>query len=224
MFIIAIVGVDTATLLDNESLIKFSSNEAATKVDYYSLLENLLINATNTTYDLLIIDIDQLDVNIVEKNDKIKSSILITSSSTFPIEVSLMNPVGYLKKPITKKTVIDAIEKYFSSEYVRFNVFEFKNNRQRIIIPTSNIIFLQSDKNRITVHTKNKEYCFYGKLSELALSIMFKNFLYIHKSFLINPKYIESIFQTYVVLDGMYIPISRSRMHIINEWIANAKM
>jgi len=64
--------------------------------------------------------------------------------------------------------------------------------------------------------TVNHTYSFYGKLSDVAKQLEPEGFWQIHKSFLVNPKYIESLeYNEIVMANSDILPISQSRRKYI---------
>ena len=61
---------------------------------------------------------------------------------------------------------------------MRFNV---KCNRSMVLVPTEKIMYISSDKRRLTIHTADGETVFYGKISKITDELSF-SLLQIHKS------------------------------------------
>lgn len=102
-----------------------------------------------------------------------------------------------------EKTLLDAISAI--NERPAFS-FSYKHTLYRINV--ADILYFESDKRMIIVHTKNEQYCFYGKLDETE---DITGFIRIHKSYLVNPKHIKSLTKTSVSLDdGTNLSVSDS--------------
>lgn len=193
-------------------------------VYYYETIEKYITNLSDINYDLLFIDVDSIDIKTLGRKTFIKSteyynhSVLITKQPICPIMYTLLKPIGYVNI-LSSKEIVDIVVNYISTEKMRYRLFEFNANKTKHIISKRQILFFQSDKNKISLYTQNNVYCFYGKLSDLTKTITFSDFLQVHKSYLINPYHIKSSTLHSVIVGRYSIPISRSRIHTIDRWL-----
>ncbi|MCH5338536.1 MAG: response regulator transcription factor, partial [Acetatifactor sp.] len=97
------------------------------------------------------------------------------------------------------KELLDRQDAYFS--------YEFERKVYRL--PIRDILYFESNLRRIVVHTKASENAtLYGKLDDL--SVKYSSFIRVHKSYLINRRYIRMISAGTVVLsNGEVLPVSR---------------
>lgn len=106
------------------------------------------------------------------------------------------------------KELLDRQDAYFSYEFER-KVYRF---------PIRDILYLESNLRRIVVHTKASENAvLYGKLDDL--SVKYSSFIRVHKSYLINRRYIRMISAGTVVLsNGEVLPVSRKYAALLEEF------
>ena len=106
------------------------------------------------------------------------------------------------------KELLDRQDAYFSYE------FERKTYR----LPIRDILYFESNLRRIVVHTKASENAtLYGKLDDL--SVKYSSFIRVHKSYLINRRYIRMISAGTVVLsNGEVLPVSRKYAARLEEF------
>lgn len=106
------------------------------------------------------------------------------------------------------KELLDRQDAYFSYE------FERKTYR----LPIRDILYFESNLRRIVVHTKASENAtLYGKLDDL--SVKYSSFIRVHKSYLINRRYIRMISAGTVVLsNGEVLPVSRRYAALLEEF------
>ena len=106
------------------------------------------------------------------------------------------------------KELLDRQDAYFSYE------FERKTYR----LPIRDILYFESNLRRIVVHTKASENAtLYGKLDDL--SVKYSSFIRVHKSYLINRRYIRMISAGTVVLsNGEVLPVSRKYAALLEEF------
>ena len=130
-------------------------------------------------------------------------------------------PFGYLTKPFRKETLWTTIETAYQlsskNKIVEKNitVFDGRNNHR---INTDNIICIKSDHVYIELIIKNsKSITVRGTLTDLFAELDESVFLMPHRSFIINKNYIKSWDQNNIYLEGLIVPISRSRKKEILE-------
>lgn len=107
-----------------------------------------------------------------------------------------------------KKELLDRQDTYFS--------YEFERKVYRL--PICDILYFESNLRRIVVHTKASENAtLYGKLDDL--SVKYSSFIRVHKSYLINRRYIRMISAGTVVLsNGEVLPVSRKYAALLEEF------
>ena len=74
----------------------------------------------------------------------------------------------------------------------------------------SNIIYVQSDRNYVTVVTKNVNLVFIDTLKNWIEYLKQDNFLQIHKSFIVNIDYIDKLTGSLVDINSQKIPIGKT--------------
>ena len=106
------------------------------------------------------------------------------------------------------KELLDRQDAYFS--------YEFERKVYRL--PIRDILYFESNLRRIVVHTKASENAvLYGKLDDL--SVKYSSFIRVHKSYLINRRYIRMITAGTVVLsNGEVLPVSRKYAALLEEF------
>lgn len=84
--------------------------------------------------------------------------------------------------------------------------FSYKNAIYRI--NPDDIVYFESDKRLIVVHTQKRDYRFYGKLDDVE---RMTDFIRIHRSYLVNPKHITVLTKTEVSMcGGIVLSVSKS--------------
>ena len=78
----------------------------------------------------------------------------------------------------------------YSQNHKKFN---YGNNNSAFSVRLSDIIFFEVYNRKIVVHTMERDFEFYGKLSELNENYKSDGFIKIGKSHLINVGYIKFI-------------------------------
>ncbi len=141
------------------------------------------------------------------------SVIFITAYTEYLTDIFDAKPSSLLFKPIDdtnlKKAILegfDALENNDSSSDLLINVI----NEGSLILNYNDIIYIESDKRIINIHTINRVYSTYMKISDI-LGLLPDSFICCHKSYVINSKMVKSFTKYSITLvNGIVIPISRA--------------
>lgn len=105
---------------------------------------------------------------------------------------------------------------------ISWRVFEFTCNNSPVHVQVSKIRYLNSCGRKIYLQTNETTISFYGKLSEVQKKPCFAHFVPIHKSYVVNPDYIDHISANTVYLQGKageQLPISRTYQPLVEKWL-----
>lgn len=212
---------DEKNCLDNmEQLLK--SYPGISRTEYYQNLEDLSAALKNgITYDLILMDIewDQSTENGIQFAAQYNllspqtQFIFVTAyNDKFSQKIfwETINLCGYLVKPVQKENLeklLDKVrDKIFSSEAL---MVQHGGTTEKI--PSSQIRYLESKAHQIVIHTLSGEVTIYEKL-DVYEKRLHKDFVRIHKSFLVNMRYIRRIEMKEVTMqDGTVLPVSKAR-------------
>lgn len=180
------------------------------------------------------VDVIFLDINLPKLNglDFIKTlrrqpKIIVTSAyHEFAVEGFELQVVDFLLKPIEYSRFAKAVNKLLSPQAasaartaaapVRPYYF-FTVNKRSVKIYLDEILFIESLKDSVTIHTKGKSYPTHYQLGELEELMHSDNFLRIHRSFLVAVDKIESFSAAEVEIAGRSLPIGRSHKELVME-------
>ena len=96
------------------------------------------------------------------------------------------------------------------------------SNKSLVHVQVSHIRYLNSCGRKVYLQTTDSRISFYGKLSEVQQEPCFSSFIQIHKSYLVNPDYIDHISSNTVFLQGSsheQLPISRAYQPLVEQWL-----
>lgn len=95
---------------------------------------------------------------------------------------------------------------------------EFQHKGKSYRIPYGKILYLQSDRRKLSVVTLEGTYEFYGKLEEMEEKLPANQFLKIHKSYLINTRQIkENSYEQVTMTDGSVLTISQAHRKAVRR-------
>lgn len=165
--------------------------------DIQSLIDSYQITITKeiNNQTIIIKEIINSDdiTNIKNKKNRYHCHIIcIIDNFDFIFEIIDLLPLSiWRKKHIfhDSKILMDIIPK----ENVMNTVMEFKVNTNTILVNTKDIIYLESFSHYLTIHTVNTNFQIREKISTARKKFEKYGFIQIHKSYLVNKKYIKMI-------------------------------
>ncbi len=174
------------------------------------------------TVDVVFLDINLPDISGIDFIKTIKNPPAIIMTTAYPdyavSSFELDTIVDYLVKPFGFDRFLKAINKaensveksaLSSEENIGETLFlNVDKTLHKIII--SDILYLESDRNYITIITKNKKLSFIDSLKNWKEKLPETCFTQVHKSFIINRRYVDKISGNEIYVQGNRIPIGRT--------------
>ena len=190
----------------------------------------------DTSIDLLFLDIQMPVVTGIDfiKNTAIQPKVILTTAyREHALEGYELDIIDYLLKPISFIRFYKSINKYRalnatiattnikSSEIDITSDHIFVNSNKKMIrIAFNNMLFIDSIKDYVRIHTLDETIITKDKISSFLQKLP-SSFLRVHRSYIINSEKIAALTAKDVVLiNGMEIPIGASYKEII-ELIKN---
>lgn len=175
------------------------------------------------------IDLMFLDINLphlsgldfLESLDNPPLTIITTAYSEYALEGFRLNVVDYLMKPIAFKRFFQAAAKarhLFESRLVLKNGSDDAPSTVYVRqgdgfqrITWESILYVEGMQNYLKLHCKDRVLTIHQTLVSLEKIMPKDSFFRIHRSFLVNMAYIESIAGGRLFINGKELPISKSR-------------
>ena len=186
--------------------------------------------------DILFLDIKMPSLSGIEMLKTIQNQpkvILTTAFSEFAVESYEYGVIDYLLKPIAFERFLKTVNKILLPQNIDFN--NGKAEEKLTIQPTSiflkankkifkyylvDILFIEGSGNYIKVHTQNdKPLMVLDKLTDLLEKLPPRQFLRVHKSFIINISHIIKIEGNVLFIRDREIPISNTFRKDLDEVI-----
>lgn len=146
--------------------------------------------------------------------------IITTAFRNYALEGFELDVVDYLLKPITFQRFFKAIEKYNnlkrnvtgSAEKVSPDpdFIYLRANKKSHKVFTSDILYIESLRDYINVHTIKDTFVIKEPLSEIEARLAKKRFLRIHRSFLVNVDKITAFTATDIEIGIKELPVGSS--------------
>jgi len=185
------------------------------------------------TVDLIFLDINLPDISGIDFIKTVKNPPAIIITTAYPDHAlssfELDTIVDYLVKPFAFDRFLKAVHKVekridnsliVKREHPDDTLFlNVDKTHHRITL--NDILFIESDRNYITVVTIEKKLSYIESLKNWKKKLPKGHFIQIHKSFIINKKYVDKIAGNVIYVSGNKLPIGRS---FKQELLANLKI
>ena len=202
------------------------------EIDVYYSGEDLYKKMeSGAQYNLIFLDIEfaQSSINGVEigklireaHNNNMVSIIFISWEMKYAMQLFDIRPINFLLKPLEYVKIEKDLNTYLKLIGFWTGDFTYKIGHDTYKVHLRDIVYLESDKRKITLHLSNgKTEEFYGSLKEVYQTQLQKfDFLFIHASFIVNYDYISAIKYNELILTNRKtpLPISQQKRKEIRE-------
>lgn len=188
-------------------------------IDQYHTGEEFLnkIVSSNKNYDLLLLDIEMEKLSGIEVAKELKKLapktyiVFITSHDEFATVGYEVSAFRYLVKPIKKPKLIEAIEAV-KTELLSQKSITVHNRDGEYVILIRDILYLEAQNQDILIYTIEQQLLHRGNLNDYEQQLSKDQFYRIHRSYLVNMRFVKSYTKVDVTLSGgIILPLSRLR-------------
>ena len=222
-------------VIDDERIAREGLNEFIKEFDFlencgsFSNAHLALEKLKTDAIDLIFLDIQMPLLNGLEFakmiTDKNAMIIFTTAHSEYALKGYKVNAIDYLLKPIFFEDFKGAIlkaKKLYEAVYQQEAVLKplfFKENGAIVKVHTTQIMYIRSLQNYLEVYLENrKRVIIHQTLKNIIDQLPPDTFLQIHRSYIVNTKYITHIEGSTLYLKETSLPIARNRKTTILEW------
>jgi DNA-binding LytR/AlgR family response regulator len=215
-------------IVDDEPLARKLILSHASKIDGLELagecsnaMEAISLLRTETV-DLIFLDIqmpEMTGLQFVSTLKKPPSIILTTAHRDFAPEAFDLSVVDYLLKPISFERMVKAVNKFFDSKQNN-SVTTIEQSGARFIhvradrkihkLQEEEIAYIESLDDYVKIHLKSTHLITRENISTLEAKLPCPPFVRIHRSFIINSKWIKTISHESIELNGKELPFGRT--------------
>lgn len=176
-------------------------------------------------YDCFLLDILMNKDNGIDIAQELRKThpdtplIFITATPEFALAGYEVQAARYYLKPLDEGCFLKDLEKILTLAYAKNNDYITISNASGLTrIRLSDIYYIESMLRTIQIHTKDRNYTMVGKISKFEESLKHQHFIRVHKSFLVNLRYVQNIFKDTITLDnGEQILLSKHRSKETHE-------
>lgn len=170
---------------------------------------------------LVFLDIYMAGIDGVETARRLRAAgygetiVFLTMTPDFAIEGYEVKASGYLLKPLDREKLGELIKRLFESGSPAMLVL--RQGKRVYTIAPSDIVYIESNRNRLAIHTVNDTYSYYGRLDEVAGRLPGKSFLRCHQSYLVNMDRIFAAGDDFRMDTGDVVPIRVRERRIMRD-------
>lgn len=155
--------------------------------------------------DLLFLDVELGNMNsfeLISELDYEPYIIFTTGYKKYAFKAFEIESIDYILKPITKERLdksLNKLNRIINKREIEKkkpdlkNIITIKTPRGYKIIEKKNIIYFESDKNIVFVHTNHRKHLYHKTLLELEKEYKNQQFVRIHNRFIVNIEFISAI-------------------------------
>lgn len=147
--------------------------------------------------DLLFLDVEMKAMTGMETAEGIRQFdkelliVFVTGYSEYVFDGYRTGALDYVLKPVSLERVRQVLSRAREILYEkRTKNFVFQNQEGTFRLSLDQILYFYSDRRQVGVVTENKEYLFYGKLSETEEKAD-SRFVRVHQRYLVNGDQVE---------------------------------
>ncbi|MGB0429982.1 MAG: LytR/AlgR family response regulator transcription factor [Bacteroidia bacterium] len=168
------------------------------------------------TPDVLFVDVEMPGISgleLLKSFDKIKNVIVISGKTEYAFDAYQLHVVDYLPKPVTLPRFLKACEKIKApaKQDVADTELYVKVDGKLTRVPFNDILFIESLTDYIRINTNNDKLVVYSSLKHIESKLPDKDFIKVHRSFIVNMKKIKDIDESLIVIGSALIPVSRAK-------------
>lgn len=218
-------------IIDDDEIDRLTTQVYAKKypflniVGVFSSATEALSVVSDMQIDVMLSDIDMPDQNGLEfrtKMMKVPVCIFISAYPDYAAESFEVEAFDFMVKPIKKErfeACMNRVQNYFELKR-KAQLFEYslgsdntvfiKDGHQQIKLNLHDIVYLEALKDYTRIITNSKKYSVLSSIGNLLMEKAFKSFLRIHRSYAVQPHYIDRITSQEVFLQNFTLPVGRS--------------
>lgn len=191
----------------------FNSGEAL--VSYY--------RKGNPPFDIVLLDIEMKGIDGLQTAKLLRQSdfnaiiVFITSHEELACKGYEVSAFRFITKPISGAKVLEAIEAV-KAQKQRAKTVLVKNAEGEYSLSLDEIRYFEAQNQQTIIYTSNQKYIHRFSISDYEKELQADGFYLIHRSYLVNLKYVKGFNKQEVLLEqNIKLPLSRLRVKDFGE-------
>lgn len=195
-------------------------------IDIFNTGEELCSKLDERRYDLIFLDIEFPKMNGIEtgkyirsiKKDNITQIVYISAKKEYAMELFQVRPIDFIVKPLKDEQLENVINIYIDIMGGMTDIFEYRKSYSHKKVEMYKIMYFIRNNRKVTVVTSDEKDTFYESLEKVYERVKQYGFLFIHKSYIVNYRYIKMLrYDSVTMTDGTEFSISQSRRKEIRQ-------
>lgn len=177
----------------------------------------------NQEIDLILLDIQMPDISgmdLIKSVEKLPQIIFTTGHAEYAVEAFEYRVTDFLTKPIELPRLLKAVDRARENQATAADSGEttelfLKVDGRYVRIDLDKVLYVESLGDYVTFRTEKEKYIVHSTLKNIDDKIKNKNFLKVHRSYVVNLSKVVDIEETNMVIHDKVIPISRAHRPIL---------
>lgn len=199
-----------------------NGNDKPTDICVYYSGERFCSALRRESFDIIFLDIELgkcsgIDVSRFirgTQNDQITQIIYVTGKTGYDRLLFDFQPFGFIAKPITGSKISDILTRYQKIYGKCKTTFRYNLNHTDCWVRLSDVIYFESEDRKVNMYLNGTDQpiTFYMKMADIYDEVKSSLFLFIHKSYIVNERYVSAFLPDCVrMANGKELPVSRLR-------------
>lgn len=189
--------------------------------------------------DLLFLDIQMPDItglDFLKTLEKAPHVILTTAYKEYALDGYELNVIDYLLKPFSFERFLKAVNKVAeqverenqsrvtdtenekaASPEIFENYLIIRADRKYYKINYDDLVYIEGQKAYVTFHTRQTDITALASLRELEAQLPPKQFVRIHKSYIVSTKRIRALEGNTIEIGKRSLPVGKSYRNVVNR-------
>lgn len=192
-------------------------------IQNFSSGEDLIDGIEKVTFELVFLDIEMDGIDGFETAKRLKArqpdttAIFLTSHTDLAMEGYEVQAFRFLAKPIVEEKLYAALQA-FEEEFQKDMKIVITENGAQKYIRCKEIRYIKSENVYLKVVTEKEIYWIRKKLKEIAEELPKESFSVVHRSYIINMRYVKSFSGNEIILDDeTEIPVSKGKRDFFKQ-------
>ena len=136
--------------------------------------------------------------------------VLVSASPEFAVEAFDIEVVDYLLKPVSYARFLKAVERIMRSVTAEDETVFVKVEGRLVKVDLNKLKWIEAQGDYVQFHMEGKDLLVSSTMRKLSSTLPVKDFVRVHRSYIVRLDKIEDIEDTTIVIDRDVIPISAS--------------
>lgn len=214
-------------IIDDDEIARLSVQHCVERTDFLQLagscasVPEALKIIREKKIDLIFLDVEMPEmsgIDFMRTFKEIPQIILITGKKEYAAEAFDYEVTDFLLKPVDYPRFLKAASKaqtihsnmQVGSEEAEDVLFVKKEGSRLVRLISSDILYVEALADYVNIHTKEGRHTLLATMKSIEAKLPSKDFIRIHRSFIVRLDKISEIEENSVVIEGKILPVSRS--------------